>query len=211
MIRKSSLFVKMLFIKNSAWKMVNDSMPQVNPSLETCPECQQKQRMCVHAYYSRTIIDFINGEVVSHKVNILRLSCQCGHTHAVLFDVLIPYERHSLFFILRVLAEYFLHLSSIEKLCERFYITQKRLYSWIKKWNADKTTWLGVLKSQEISNFSFLKSLVSMQSYSSFSADFVRNSSVSFLQTHANPHTAHYAQRVFTPDYSFSYTTRLLP
>ena len=35
-------------------------------------------------------------------------------------DFIIPYSGYGLFFILRVLAEYFLHLSTIEGLCRRF-------------------------------------------------------------------------------------------
>lgn len=206
MIRKKSLFVKILKIKVSAWKLVNNAHILVIPDLETCPECQQ-QGLEIHAYYLRTLIDFVNGRPVQRILKVLRLACPCGHTHAVLFDVIIPYERHSLFFILRVLGEYFCHLHSVEELCERFQITKQRLYSWIKKWNSDKLTWLGILEFYETSSLSFLKSLYSMESYSSFSAEFISKTSLSFMQIHANPSTAHCAQRVFAPDYSFAYTT----
>lgn len=207
MIRKKSLFVKMLKIKVSAWKLFDGSYFKITPALETCSLCQQLG-LAVHAYYTRTIIDFINGQPVHHRVKVLRLACSCGHTHAVLFDVIIPYECHSLFFILRVLGEYFLHLHSVENLCERFGITKRRLYSWLRKWRQDKETWLGILESFEKSSLSFLKSLVRMDSYSSFGMMFVCKTSLSFLQIHANPPSAYCAQRVFGPDYPFSYTTQ---
>ena len=206
MIRKRSLFVKMLKIKVSAWKLIKDSCLHIDPDQETCPECQQ-QGLAIHAYYSRTVIDFINGRPVHHLLKVLRLACPCGHTHAVLFDVVIPYERHSLFFILRMLGEYFCHLNSVEKLCERFQITKERFYSWLRKWKEHKLSWIGILESFETSDLSFLKSLVRMDDYSSFSAGFISMTSLSFMQMHANPVSAHYAQRVFDPDYSFSYTT----
>ena len=210
MIRKKSLFVKMLKIRNLAYELVSSTMYNINTEQETCPECGNSG-LCVHAYYSRTIIDFDGHGPVSNKTRILRTACPCGHTHAILFDVLIPYERHSLFFVLRVLGEYFLHLYSVEKLCERFQITQKRLYAWLGKWNEHKKAWLGVLEDLETSPRRFLFSLVRQTSYSGFSASFINKTSVSFLQTHANPPTAHYAQCIFHPDYSFSYTTRSLP
>ena len=210
MIRKKSLFVKMLKIRTSAYELVSSTTHKINTDKETCPECGNSG-LCIHAYYGRTIIDFDGHCPISHKTSILRAACPCGHTHAMLFDVLIPYERHSLFFVLRVLSEYFLHLRSVEKLCERFQITPKRLYAWLRKWNEHKKAWLGVLEDIETSSRRFLFSLVRQDSYSGFSASFINKTSVSFLQTHANPPTAHYAQCCFGPDYSFAYTTRPLP
>lgn len=196
----------MLKIKKSAWDLLDGSSAFINPEQETCPICQNKG-LATHAYYSRTLIDFVQGQVVSHQLRVRRVSCPCGHTHAVLFDLIVPYERHTLLFILRALSEYFVRRYSVEKICEIFQITQKRLYSWVEKWNEHKEIWLGKICSLETTSMSFLDSLQDMDSFSDFSADFVKMTSVSFLQVHANPPVAPYAQRVFDPDYSFPYTT----
>lgn len=187
-------------------------MERFRPALETCPVCGSKG-MYIHCYYGRSIIDFMDGQPVSDDICILRLECRsCSHTHAVLPDIIVPYSCHSLFFILRVLAEYFMHRTTLEVLCERFQITPKRLYSWLKQWNAQKLVWLGILQDLETSSLAFLKSLMGMECYSVFASSFLKLAELSFLQTHANPvlpdpKAADYCQRVFLPDYDFRVTT----
>lgn len=172
-------------------------MSSYRPELDTCPWCGAKGDCSVHAYYGRGLADFINGQPARHDITITRVVCSCGHTHAILPDIIIPYSGYGLFFILRVLAEYFLRLFTIEKLCERFHITAKQFYKWLKLWNSQKEEWLGMLLSMETSDRSFLCSLVRMPRYSDFAAGFVRRFSKSFLQSHKNP--AAYCQQVFSP------------
>lgn len=167
------------------------------PELETCPCCGTKGNCHIHAYYARRIIDFINGRPVKSEVLILRLICDCGTTHAILPDFIVPYSGYGLFFILRVLAEGFAHLSSVERLCERFSITRNQFYKWLTLWNTQKEEWLGALASTETSRLSFLKNLICMPAYSAFASEFVRRFRISFLQSHQNP--ARYCQQVFDP------------
>lgn len=98
------------------------------PGLQTCPCCGAKGSCRIHAYYGRSLVDFMGGVPVRHNLCVLRLICTCGHTHAILPDFIIPYSGYGLFFLLRVLAEYFLRLSTVEELCERFSITLSQLY-----------------------------------------------------------------------------------
>lgn len=123
-------------------------------------------------------------------------------------DFIIPYCSYSLFFILRVLGSYFLHLYSVEKLCEKFSITQKQLYKWIALFRLHKAQWLGFIENLEISSRTFLFRLGKMEHYSAFSSSFVSMLSFSFLQAHANPKNAVYCQHVFSPDYQISMTTQ---
>lgn len=172
-------------------------MATFRPELQTCPFCGAEGSCSIHAYYSRSLVDFISGKKVRHSLCIMRLVCTCGHTHAILPDSIIPYSTYGLFFILRVLAEYFLHLSSIEGLCGRFQITQNQLRKWLKLFHAQKEEWLGVLASAETSGSSFLKALFRRPAYSDFASAFVRRFAVSFLQSHKNP--APYCQQVSGP------------
>lgn len=186
-------------------------MKLVRPELETCPVCNAKGSLSVHCYYARKLIDFIGGRPAVHEITILRVCCNsCGghHTHAVLPDFIIPYSCYSLFFILRVLGEYFLHLYTVEQLCARFSITEKQLYKWIHLWVLHKKEWLGILEDTQILSLSFLKMLVFQKEYSVFASAFLKQTGRSFLQSHANPpETAHFRQKEFAPDYLFSPTT----
>lgn len=172
-------------------------MDGFRPELQSCPSCGAKVSCSIHAYYDRSLIDFIGGKPVRHSLCVLRLVCSCGHTHAILPDFIIPYSTYGLFFILRVLAEYFLRPASVERLCERFLITQKQLYHWLALFKRQKEEWMGILSSTETSGLFFLKSLFRMSSYSVFAAGFVRRFAVSFLQSHKNP--APYCQQHFGP------------
>ena len=197
MIRKNSLFCKLIRIKFSSKVLYYYFFTSVEPEKETCPFCFSKGNCHIHAYYGRSLFDFINNSRVSHDITIVRVICDsCGHTHALLPDLIIPYDQYSLFFILRVLAEHFLSRSSIEELCERFGISRNLFFKWLKLWNTHKQIWFGVLCSMETGSLSFLKHLVST-SFSSFSSAFIRRFSFSFLQSHRNP--AGYCQQVFDP------------
>ena len=197
MIRENSLFCKLIRIKTSSKDLFDSFMAAFRPELQTCPCCGAKGSCSVHAYYDRSLLDLIHGTPVRHSLCILRLVCSCGHTHAVLPDFIIPYASHGLFFILQVLTEYFLHLSSVERLCERFSISGKQLYHWLKLFLAHKKQWLGILSSLETSSLSFLKSLFKMPCYSDFSSGFFRRFSFSFLQSHKNP--ASFCRQAFDP------------
>ena len=92
-------------------------------------------------------------------IKVVRVICSCGHTHAILPDLIIPYNTYGVFFILRVIAEYLLHRHSIEHLCARFSITHSMLYRWYGLFLEHKSLWLGVLHSAESAPSAFLASV----------------------------------------------------
>ena len=197
MIRENSLFCKLIRIKSSSKALFDSFMGGFRPEFQTCPCCGSKGSCRIHAYYGRSLTDFVDGSIVCHNLCILRLVCPCGHTHAILPDFIIPYSGYGLFFILRVLAGYFLRLSTVERLCERFSITLSQLHRWLKLFRVQKEEWLGTLSSMETSGLSFLRNLAIEPAYSDFASAFVRRFAKSFLQSHKNP--AVYCQQVFGP------------
>ena len=208
MIRKNLLLCKIFRIKTSSKSLFDSYMAKFQPRLETCPTCGSKGNCHIHDYYGRSIIDFRSGAQKKSDLCVLRVFCDsCNHAHAILPDVIIPYSSYSLFFVLRILGEYFAGLSTIEQLCERYGISKNQLFKWIALFKAHKQEWLGLLADAEISNLSFLKNLAAADSYSSFSMEFIRRSSRSFLQSHRNPiprspKNVRYHQTVFSPDIS---------
>lgn len=208
MIRKNSLFIKLFKIKTSSKSLFEQFMSLVRPELETCPVCGSSGNLHVHCYYKRYLIDFIGGKSVRHEATVLRCICDsCGSSHAILPDFIIPYCSYSLFFLLRVLGEYFMHLYTVEKLCERFSLSSRQLYKWLNLWEKHKSGWLGFLSSLETPDKGFLFSLSRSRHASGFTSGFFRTFGFSFLQSHANPKTAVSCQVVFAPDYLFSPTT----
>lgn len=210
MIRKNSLFCKIFRTKTSSKFIFDSYMEHFRPELETCPICGTKGSCHVHDYYGRTLIDFHAGKRTTSMLCIQRVYCDsCEHAHAILPDVLIPYTRFGLIFILRVLAEHFNKLRTIEQICERYDISVNLLHKWITLWHSHKRQWLGILADAETSNESFLQCLVTLGSYSAYSMKFISQTSYSFLQCHKNPilknpKNARYHQQVFLPDYFVS-------
>lgn len=208
MIRKNLLLCKMIRIKTSSKFLFDSYMAKFQPRLETCPICGSTGNCHIHDYYGRSIIDFISGNSQKNDLCILRVFCDsCEHAHAILPDVIIPYSSYSLFFILRLLGEYFAGLCSIERLCERFSITVNQFYKWLNLFKTHKKKWLGILVDAETSSKTFLKGIVLKDRYSAFSMAFVKSFRISFLQSHANPvaaglRNAHYHQVVFEPNFS---------
>ncbi|MDD4379705.1 MAG: DUF6431 domain-containing protein [Anaerostipes sp.] len=182
-------------------------MNQFIPQLETCPICHSKGQFHIHDYYSRNIIDFHKGSPVKDDLCIMRIFCDsCQHAHAILPDFIVPHSSYGLFFMLRVLAEFFTHLHTVEHICERFDISAKTFYKWLALWKSHKEEWLGILDNCEICDLTFMKQLCFRNDYSSFSMSFIQKTSHSFLQSHKNPvlkrpRNAHYHQQVFLPDH----------
>ena len=191
MIRKNALLCKLIRIKTSSKFIFDSYMNNYQPQLEICPICNSQGNCRIHAYYNRSVIDFKYGHKVKSSLCVQRLICDsCGHTHAVLPDVLIPYASYSLMFILRVLGEFFLGTTSIEALCEKLSITSMQFYKWLQLWKQHKQLWLGILSDMQTSNWVFLKSLILTEAYSDFGTAFCRQFSCSFLQAHKNPFAA---------------------
>ena len=158
------------------------------PGIAVCPACGSKGQCKLHAYYGRNIIDFTGGKRHQEKVTVPRMMCgSCGHTHAVLPDVLVPYSSYSLLFILRVLADVFLLNHTQEKVCEDYEISMKLLRKWIRLWREHKLLWLGLLKDAEISDRDFLDELRTRDECSGFLHAFYEKSRFSFLQGHREP------------------------
>lgn len=186
MIRKNVLFCKLNQIKFSSFELFQSFMSTFSPHAEECPICHSKGNCYVHGYYSRNLIDFVHGRTRYSTVKVLRVICtSCGHTHAVLPDLIIPYSTYGLTFILHVLNDYFLRKLSLEKICEKYAISPPMLYRWKSLFLFHKDLWLGVLESMHSSPSVFIEHLCSMGSVSVFLFNFFLLTGFSFLQCHS--------------------------
>ena len=180
MIRKFTLFCKLNSINNSDFCLFKNAQDSFVISSEICPTCGARHLCSFHASYERNMIVLENSAVVCHNVSISRVICSsCGHTHALLPDVLIPYGSYSLFFILSIVRLYFLHSYTVEKLCSLYSISISTLYAWVCLFHKQKALWLGTLSDVETSSLSFLCILMDAPS---FPMDFFHSFRFSFLQ-----------------------------
>ena len=188
MIRKNSLFCKIIRIKTSSKSLFLDFMASFQPESEECPCCHSTGNCKTHATYQRSMIDIIHGKPVYQDICITRIICEsCGHTHAILPDTIIPYSQYGIFFILRVLGEYFAHVKTVAALCEAYSITASMLYRWKDLFLKNRSVWLTVLELSEQSPWDFIRLLCITDPFSNFSTAFFRLTGTSFLQSHANP------------------------
>ncbi len=206
MIRKNSLFFKLISRNTSSKDLFAAFMDAFEPQRETCPCCSSKGNCIIHARYERSIIDFQDGKPVESRLRILRVKCtSCEHTHAILPDFIVPYLSYGIAFILQVLADYFARIMSVAALCERYCIDPRVLYRWIRTFRSHRGLVQRRVDLASVTDSAFITKIRS-QPYSSFSMAFTLRTAFSFLQSHQNPlqKTAPYHQAVFDPDYKIS-------
>lgn len=180
MIRVFRLFCKLnISIKELFLKF----MAGFNPHEHKCPFCSARHPdWKKHGLYSRYIISFENGHTICHQINIIRYRCSsCGHTHAVLPDIIIPYQSYSLNFIIAVLQDYFSHSLTIAGICSKYDISVSTLYLWKKLFLKHKKLWLGALENMSASSVQFINSVINEYPVCILE-DFFVSTGCSFLQ-----------------------------
>lgn len=187
MIRKKSLFFKLINLNFSSKSIIEAEFAKFKSELEVCPSCKSTGNCRIHAYYKRSLTDIHHGKRISFNLCIPRMICDsCQHTHAVLPDCIIPYKTFSLLFILRTLSVHFLEHVSKEAVCEYFDISMSTLDSFLLLFRKHKKLWLGILEDLESTDVDFLLSLIN-----SMRPDFLSNFYLrfhrSFLQSHKDP------------------------
>lgn len=171
-------------------------MASFDPSRTVCPACQSSGNCRFHKTYDRYLVDYHHGRIETSILQVTVVRCDsCGHFHAILPDVIIPYRTYSLLFILTVLERYFSNRQTVRELCQTFGIEPPLLYRWKALFLQHRKLWLGILEAHTQAASEFLSSLLSQWLFSDFNMGFVRQTTVSFLQQHRS----RYRQQVFRP------------
>ena len=190
MIRKNLINCKLFHEKRSGNIIFSESVEHLRTHGAVCPHCGNSS-FHIHGYYERTVIDFVNNKPVKTVLCICRLICSfCRNpsaTHALLPDPIIPYCRHSLRFILRVLAEHTFRLRSVERICEAFDISVRTFYRWQKLLEEHRKEWQGLLYASGMDLRTALLDLLRQSPFSSFAGSFIQKTGLSLLQSHKNP------------------------
>ena len=129
-------------------------------------------------HYKRYLVTLREGLPVSVEVSVRRGRClSCRHTHATLPSCLVPGSSYSLRFILHVLRLYFLHLKTVEGICQTFGIAVSTLYRWKQLFLTHKALWLGILEDLCSAPATFLDGISG-----SFLLAFLKTYRLSFLE-----------------------------
>ena len=181
MVRAFHLLCKLNSYKLSDKALFYAFMSKTDLVHMTCPCCGSRGNHAVYSSYERSMISFEEGVRRDSIVSIPRIKCHCGHTHAVLPDVLIPYGSYSLRFILTVLFCYLTRRVTVEELCSKFQIVKSTLYSWIHLFIEHFNLLAGILKSIDSLK---LDALEWIRSFDGISHEFYNRFKFSFLQPH---------------------------
>lgn len=145
MIRQKSILLK---LKNEQpdENLLSKALKSFRASHMVCPVCKAKGgHKKVHPY-TRMMITVVNGTRKEYEVSIPMYQCpSCGHAHAVLPDILIPYGSYSLRFILTVLKAYLERTCTVRTLCAKWQIAVSTLYDWIHLFADQYSAWRGIL------------------------------------------------------------------
>lgn len=133
-----------------------------NAALDTLPcahpGCSSTGSYTKAGSYSRSLICYANGKVERHTICAERVECSsCGHTHALLPSVIIPYSPFSFRFVLSLLYDFVTHkYDTVESLCSHYDISISTLYRIRRRFLDDKKLMLGIMNDSVTSAESFL-------------------------------------------------------
>lgn len=178
MIRLFSVLCKLNQIRFSDRQWFEWESGKMLPPDHPCPLCQAKSCLEPFSHYERYLVEWNGTAQVCHSITVPRYICRsCGHTHAGHPSCLVPYRSYSLRFILIVLRDYFIRVSSVEQLCRKYEVSVSTLYRWIGLFCSQKALWLGILKDAALCCCGFLEGITG-----AFLRDFHQSFRFSFLE-----------------------------
>lgn len=150
----------------------------VNKETLVCPFCGAKHALSPFASYKRHFVTYDNNTSQDNIITIFRYICSsCGHTHALLPSVIVPYMSFSFKFTISLIYDYLVHkYHSVEVMCEHYGIAISTFYRILNKFKKHKQIWFGLLEDKLISNLSFVQHML----YSAF--DEIEDFIIQFLQ-----------------------------
>ena len=189
MIRIRTRFDKPFSQKIGIEKLYTESLPsEAELYFMSCPSCKACGELHVHGYYSRHVVQFCGSGFADTVLRVMRLKCKsCGHTHALLPDVIVPYLQYGLAFLLKVILASYASKKRILKICEKYGISPTNLYRWRALYLKHRKLWLSALRQKEEPEKCLIKQLLSMNAPSDMLQQFFSKTLFSFLQSHANP------------------------
>lgn len=185
MIREKTIFIKLNQLHFSDQEMFDMAVASFKPSKCPCPKCSAVGRFKEIQPYERDLVSSSDGIRTIQVILILRFLCEsCGHSHALLPDVLVPFASYSLRFILFVLRAYLNRSSTVADFCDHWQIAVSTLYRWIHLFRDHYNAWCGILdRILWVSR----SSVESVECHPAFPSAFFSRFGFSFLQHNTSP------------------------
>lgn len=115
-------------VNTSTEKMLKKYENQVNYGDISCPICNSKN-LVKNGTYQRNIIFLIENDRIETNMKIQRFKCKnCGKTHALLPEFVVPYKQFSLLFIIEILNS--ILVKSLNKTSITFNVSRQIIYFW---------------------------------------------------------------------------------
>jgi len=137
--------------------------------------------------YTRMLICYTSGHVERHEITVPRIECaSCGHSHAILAPVIIPYSPFSFHFVISLLYDFITHkFRTVTALCHEYDISISTLYRIYHRFIEDRKLMLGMLEAASTQARKLLDKLASTDFSKIIDCllrDFYRSNQASFLQ-----------------------------
>lgn len=119
-----------------------DSLDNYDPSTDRCQACNGTG-LVMSSSYKRWIYALENGVKTAKHIYVRCVHCEgCGgYYHALLFDILVPFTRYTLHFIMAVLDAYFHRTTAVVDLCLEWGISKSTLYRWRRRFISHYNLW----------------------------------------------------------------------
>jgi hypothetical protein len=163
----------------------NNALPDSVP----CPfsSCHAKENFHDDGCYTRILVCYTDSRVERYEITIPRVECNsCGHSHALLAPVIIPYSPFSFHFVISLLYDYITHkYNTIAALCQKYDIAVSTLYRIFHRFISDRKLMLGMMEAA-VTEAHELLSILADRNFTGqvdqLLHDFFKHNCTSFLQ-----------------------------
>lgn len=185
-VHKCNIFKEISSLSEGAYEAYIGNLNIFN--LE-CSFCHRKGTCIRYGFYGRGYLLTNEDLKDGRTINIQRVKCKdCGCTHGLLPEEIIPYAQYSLPFIILVLLMYFQRQATVTSICAAMGITVPMLYRWKKLFQHQKDTYLGVVASGQWSDLEAIAWLCSRTDYGGeFAGVYLHMTEKMPMQKHPNP------------------------
>lgn len=159
------------------------------PCAISCPSssCGQEGNYYGCGSYKRQLICYTNACIERHEITIPRIECvSCGHSHALLAPVIIPYSPFSFHFVISLLYDYITRkYNTVSALCQVYDISISTLYRIFHRFTEDRKLMLGMMEAAISQSLELLDTFTNNSFTGSVDhklQDFFKSNLASFLQ-----------------------------